>query len=153
MNEQEQSNTPSGTDILRGGRTITLSTGEEVFLREVTPADVLEGKYIELLKNDIFACLEFIADRPEGWAKALSRDDWTAVRTAEEAINFDYALAEITAAHERGQPLKFIDEAIAEQADRLLKIMGSLGSSPSTAESPDPLKRKPSPHPSAGSPR
>jgi len=143
----------NGHDVLQGGKSITLSTGETVFIREVTPADILEGNYIDLLKGDVFKLLDWITGHDEGWSRALSRDDWTALREAEEAVNFEFALAETTAAHARGQRLKFVDEQIAETSERLLRIMGSFGSSANTAASPDPRKRTPAPNPSDGSKR
>jgi hypothetical protein len=156
-------------------------TTARVFVREVTVEEILEGTYVELLRTDYPAALEHIctfkggtdsigpprnpaavADGgptesvpPEaltpGWTKRLSRESWTALREAEARLNFDFAFAELTAAHERGQRLKFVDEQILEQSERLIKTMGSLTSSVNTAGSRRPRPGKPVAAPSAGS--
>lgn len=148
-------------DILRGGAHLDVTFADasvaRVFVREVTVAEILEGKYVELLRTDYPGLLEHICelDPPAepGWPARLTRESWTALREQESRLNFEFALAETTAAWERGQRLKFVDEQIMEQSERLLKTMGSLTSSASTAGSRAPARKKPVAAPSAGSRR
>jgi hypothetical protein len=149
---------PDPLDVLRGGTHLDLvfadGTTARVFVREVTVEEILEGTYVELLRTDYPAALEHICTGDAltpGWTKRLSRESWTALREAEARLNFDFAFAELTAAHERGQRLKFVDEQILEQSERLIKTMGSLTSSVNTAGSRRPRPGKPVAAPSAGS--
>jgi len=141
--------TQTAADVLRGGRNIEVtfadpeSTAETVFVREVSVQDVLEGKYIDLLRTDYAALLDWLTGKPEGWAKSLDRASWTRLRETEEALNFEFALAETKAAHERGQKTRFINEALLQQTQTLLETMDSLGLSPNTAGQRGPAKKRP----------
>jgi hypothetical protein len=141
---------PNPNDILTGGARVR-AAGEEVTVREITPADILDGKYLRLLREDYAALLDWLCGKPAGWAKSLGREDWTALREAEERVNFSFALAETKAAFERGQALKFVDEAIVAQSRQLMELMGSLGLSANTAAPADAAAPKPSPSPCPGS--
>jgi len=130
----EKNNTPEQnlTDILKEGRQITIERAEagkpvteEIFVHEVTYEDIVDGPYIKLLKNDIREMFEWLLDKPKGWTKSLTRESWQSLRETEEAINFDFALAEIKAIHDRGGQLKFIDEQIIEQAKMMMSLVPS----------------------------
>lgn len=138
---------PSPHATLTGRHPVTLSDGSSVHVREATPADILDGKYVELLRTDYAALLDWICDQQDGWARSLSREDWATLREAEEQINFDFALAETKAAHARGQALKFLDEAVLAQSRKLVDLARSLSSSRNTARSPGPPDRRPAPSP------
>lgn len=171
-------------EILQGGAelpvTFTDGSTATVFVREVTVEEILEGKYVELLRTDYAALLEYVCQGvgasapvdlkdtgPEGptlreapgaafapgWPRRLTRESWQALRELEDRLNFTFALTETEAAHTRGQRLKFVDEQILEQSERLLKTMGSLTPSASSAGSRGPAKKRPVATPSAGSNR
>jgi hypothetical protein len=136
---------------LRGGARVTLSDGSAVLVREVTPSDILDGTYIELLRTDYADLLDWLCGQEAGWSRTLPRADWTLLRETEEQVNFGFALAETKAAFERGQALKFVDEAIVAQSRQLMELMGSLGLSANTAAPADAAAPKPSPSPCPGS--
>lgn len=151
----EENKKPDPLDMLRGGKevTVTLASGDEeiVTVREVTPDDLFNGQYVDLLREDIFSLLEMMCDRPKGWAKQLTRDSFSELREAEDVLNFEYALAEIRAAHARGQKLRFVDEAIEETSRRVLEMITSISSSVNTAASRGVAKKRPVATPSTGS--
>lgn len=171
-------------EILQGGAELSVvftdGSTATVFVREVTVEEILEGKYVELLRTDYAALLEYVCEdatgsrafRPgsatdatgaeaptpgdalePGWPKRLTRESWQALRELEDRLNFTFALSETEAAHTRGQRLKFVDEQILEQSERLLRTMGSLTPSASSAGSRGVAKKRPVATPSAGSKR
>lgn len=172
---------PTPQEILSGGSAVDLvfldGSTARVFVREVTVGEILDGQYVELLRTDYPKLLESFCQRvgpsgpvglketgaeaptpreaPEplepGWTRRLTRESWQQLRETEDRLNFDFALAETTAAHERGQRLKFVDEQILEQSERLLKTVGSLTSSQNTADSRRAARKRPVAAPSAGS--
>lgn len=153
---------PDPYAALRGGVTVPVEFRDgargSVWIRECTPHDVLKGNYVDHLREDYDQVLETMgtcsledgSTVDAGWVGALTRDSYTALREAEDALNFAFALGEIKAAHARGQKLKFVDEAIRETSEQLLKMMASVTSSANTAASRDPRRRKPVASPSAG---
>ncbi len=106
------------------GEQVMRQETERVFVREVTLDEVLEGQYVTLLQDDYTGCLAWLLDKPREWFKSLTRKSWQTLRETEAQVNFDFALAEVRAAWERGQKLKFIDEAAAERAKLMLQMAG-----------------------------
>jgi len=139
INDKTMTDQPDPETVLRGGKTITVSGvsegqpfTEDVFVREVTYEDVLEGPYLDKLRTSYRGCLEWLMDKPDGWARTLDRDSWRRLRETEEAVNFEFALAEAKAAHERGQKLKFIDDRILAESQKMLSLMNSFSRSSSS---------------------
>ena len=108
---------------------------EMVAVREVTAWEVLYGNYVELLQSDYAGALELTTGKSREWLQALPRHSWVALREAEERLNFSFALAEVKAAHDRGEKLRFIQE---QQAKILQLLRGSILGSASSATTQSP---------------
>jgi len=157
------SDTSSAADAyaqLLGGRTITVTrrdaaqpdpVTEQVFIREVSIAEILDGQYVTLLREDYAQLLDWLLAKPPGWSRTLDRASWRLLRETEEQINFDFALAETRAAHERGQRLRWLEELELERSQKMMAAFSSLTQSPSIAGSPAQPAKQPSPKRSHGS--
>jgi hypothetical protein len=139
---------------LNGGLTISVvrrlspatdPVTEQVFVREVSIAEILDGQYVTLLREDYAKLLDWLLSKPDGWSRTLDRASWRLLRETEEQVNFDFALAETRAAHERGQRLRWLDELDLERTQKMMEALSSLTPSPSIAGSPAHPGAQPSP--------
>jgi hypothetical protein len=128
-------------DALTGGRTVSVKlrngSTETVFVREATVREIIDDSYFDNLKNDPIRLVAIMCDRPLSWVESLPRSSWTELRKAEEELNFDFALAEMQAALDRGQRMKVIDDEAENLARRILQLHSAMFTPPVQNSLPD----------------
>jgi hypothetical protein len=136
----------------RGGDPVT------VRIREITVGEILGGPYVDHLMADYGKALALVCTidgeaLTPAFLESLPRVEWTRLRETEEAVNFSFAVAEIKAAHARGEALKVVKEQALALYREMTAALSGQASSSTTAASPAKPPSRPAPEPSDGSPR
>jgi hypothetical protein len=84
-------NTPTPTETLLGGKKVSAAkkdgTAEDVFVRQIGIEDC--PAYLEL-QDDELSIIEFVAQKPAGWAKTLTPSCQEQLLEESERINADF---------------------------------------------------------------